>query len=240
RQSLDPKWRIGGAVFDDTGGRLALEGAHGGAPLTDIYVLSITLSGNSVREKIIAGAGNRKHLGCVGPHFLPGGEQLLYFHNTRPDGAWELGLLDLTCSGDSAFSLEGRAPSVLALSLTDGAAAIPEAGIEYCEALGQAFFSIGVGVGSAFGLGSYLHPEQTDVPGNATVVVACDTAVALLAGIVIFPALFAFDIAPDFGQTLLIADLPEQHVVMAALIYRKIGMPWHVERAEKLVAEASG
>ncbi|MEO2195621.1 MAG: hypothetical protein ABGY72_05965, partial [bacterium] len=79
-----------------------------------------------------------------------------------------------------------------------------------------------------------------DVPGNATVVVACDTAVALLAGIVIFPALFAFDIAPDFGQTLLIADLPEQHVVMAALIYRKIGMPWHVERAEKLVAEASG
>ena len=55
-------------------------------------------------------------------------------------------------------------------------------------ALGQAFFSIGVGVGSAFGLGSYLHPDQSDVPGSATVVVACDTAVAFLAGVVISPS----------------------------------------------------
>ena len=75
-------------------------------------------------------------------------------------------------------------------------------------ALGQAFFSIGVGIGSAFGLGSYLHPDQSDVPGSATVVVACDTAVAVLAGVVIFPALFAFDIAPDFGQTLLFVTMP--------------------------------
>ena len=140
RQSLDPKWRIGGATFDDTGTRLAIEGAYAGAPLSDIYVFDIKLSGNSVREHIAAGVGNRKHLGCVGPCFLPGGEQLLYFHNTRPDGAWELGLLDLTQSGDSAFSLEGRAPSVLSLSLTEGAGAVLESGIEYCAALGEAFF----------------------------------------------------------------------------------------------------
>ncbi len=75
-------------------------------------------------------------------------------------------------------------------------------------ALGQAFFSIGVGVASAFGLGSYLDPGTSDVPGNATVVVACDTAVAFLAGLVIFPALFAFDIEPDFGQTLLFVTMP--------------------------------
>ena len=74
-------------------------------------------------------------------------------------------------------------------------------------ALGQAFFSIGVGVGSTFGLESYLHPDQSDVPGSATVV-ACDTAVAFLSGVVIFPALFAFDIAPDFGQTLLFVAMP--------------------------------
>ena len=74
-------------------------------------------------------------------------------------------------------------------------------------ALGQAFFSIGVGVGSTFGLESYLHPDQSDVPGSATVV-ACDTAVAFLSGVVIFPALFAFDIAPDFGPTLLFVTMP--------------------------------
>ena len=75
-------------------------------------------------------------------------------------------------------------------------------------ALGQAFFSIGVGVASAFGLGSYLDPEHSDVPGSAAIVVACDTAVAFVAGLVIFPALFAFGMAPDLGPTLLFVTMP--------------------------------
>ena len=75
-------------------------------------------------------------------------------------------------------------------------------------ALGQAFFSIGVGLASAFGMGSYLDPERSDVPGNTTIVVACDTTVAVLAGFVIFPALFAFGIPPDSGPTLLFVTMP--------------------------------
>ena len=75
-------------------------------------------------------------------------------------------------------------------------------------ALGQAFYSIGVGVASAFGLGSYLDPENSDVPGSATIVVACDTGVAFVAGLVIFPALFAFGMAPDSGPTLLFVTMP--------------------------------
>ncbi|MCB9539721.1 MAG: hypothetical protein H6704_26210 [Myxococcales bacterium] len=140
RESLDPKWRIGGAVFDDTGGRLALEGAYDGAPLPDIYVYSLAFSGNSVREEVIAGVGNRKQLGCVRPHFLPGGEQLVYLANNRPDGAWEVCLLDLTQSGDSAFGLEGRAPSVLSLALSDGAQAVPEAGLAYSASTRRVVF----------------------------------------------------------------------------------------------------
>ena len=81
-------------------------------------------------------------------------------------------------------------------------------GASVLTALGQAFFSIGVGVASAFGLGSYLDPEDSDVPGNATVIVACDTAVAFLAGLAIFPALFAFGMAPDSGPTLLFVTMP--------------------------------
>ena len=75
-------------------------------------------------------------------------------------------------------------------------------------ALGQAFYSIGVGVAAAFGLGSYLDPQNSDVPGNASIVVACDTAVAFVAGLVIFPALFAFGMAPDRGPTLLFVTMP--------------------------------
>ena len=75
-------------------------------------------------------------------------------------------------------------------------------------ALGQAFFSIGIGVATAFGMGSYLDPARSDVPGNAAIVVACDTTVAVLAGLVIFPALFAFGISPDLGPTLLFVTMP--------------------------------
>jgi len=64
-------------------------------------------------------------------------------------------------------------------------------------ALGQAFYSIGVGMVVAFGLGSYLQPETSDIPGDSVAIVAADTTVAFLAGLVIFPALFAFGMQPD-------------------------------------------
>lgn len=81
-------------------------------------------------------------------------------------------------------------------------------GAAVLTALGQAFYSIGVGMATAFGLGSYLNPTGSDVPGSAALVVACDTAVAFVAGLVIFPALFAFGIAPDSGPTLLFVTMP--------------------------------
>jgi NSS family neurotransmitter:Na+ symporter len=70
-------------------------------------------------------------------------------------------------------------------------------------ALGQAFYSIGIGMAAAFALGSFLDRNASDVPGNAMIVVACDTVVAILAGLVMFPALFAFGLEPDAGPSLL-------------------------------------
>jgi len=81
-------------------------------------------------------------------------------------------------------------------------------GAAVLTALGQAFYSIGIGMATAFGLGSYLDSKTSDIPGSATIVVACDTAVAFVAGLAIFPALFAFGIAPDSGQTLLFVTMP--------------------------------
>ena len=83
-------------------------------------------------------------------------------------------------------------------------------------ALGQAFFSIGIGMAAAFAYGSYLHPTESDVPGNAAIVVAIDTSVAFLAGLVIFPALFAFGMEPDSGPGLLFITMPALFARMPA------------------------
>jgi NSS family neurotransmitter:Na+ symporter len=74
-------------------------------------------------------------------------------------------------------------------------------------ALGQAFYSIGIGMAAGFGLGSYLNRDDSDVPGNTAIVVLCDTMVAVLAGLIIFPALFAFGMDPAAGPGLLFVTM---------------------------------
>ena len=93
----------------------------------------------------------------------------------------------------------------LAWYLTPDFSAINAASL--LAALGQSFFSIGIGMAAAFGFGSYLHPKQTDVPGSAALVVAADTLVAFLAGLMIFPALFSFGLEPDTGPGLLFVTM---------------------------------
>ena len=83
-------------------------------------------------------------------------------------------------------------------------------------ALGQAFYSIGIGMAAAFGFGSYLEPDRSALPGSAAMIVAFDTGIAIIAGFVIFPALFAFDIAPDTGPALLFVTLPNLFAQMPA------------------------
>jgi len=74
-------------------------------------------------------------------------------------------------------------------------------------ALGQVFYSVGVGMAAAFVYGSYLNPVDSDIPGGATTIVAFDTLAAFLAGLVMFPALFAFGFKPDVGPGLLFVTM---------------------------------
>lgn len=74
-------------------------------------------------------------------------------------------------------------------------------------ALGQAFFSIAVGVGMMLTYGAYL-PQEVRLGRAAVVVVAADTAVALLAGIVIFPIVFSNGLDPAEGPGLVFITLP--------------------------------
>ena len=75
-------------------------------------------------------------------------------------------------------------------------------------ALGQAFFSLSLGMGAMVTYGSYL-PKRSDLPLAGASVAMFDTLIALLAGFMIFPAVFAMGKDPASGPTLLFEVLPD-------------------------------
>ncbi len=75
------------------------------------------------------------------------------------------------------------------------------------EALGQAFFSLSLGMGVMATYGSYIKKSES-LGQTAISVSFADTLVAILAGIAIFPAVFAFGIQPDAGPGLVFVTLP--------------------------------
>ncbi len=74
-------------------------------------------------------------------------------------------------------------------------------------ALGLAFFKLSVGMGTMTTYGSYIGKSE-NMPGNAVKVALSDTMVSLLAGLAIFPAVFAFGFEPDAGPSLLFITIP--------------------------------
>jgi NSS family neurotransmitter:Na+ symporter len=74
-------------------------------------------------------------------------------------------------------------------------------------ALGLAFFKLSIGMGCMITYGGYFRDDQ-NIPGTATRVVLADLVVSLLAGVAIFPAVFAFGFKPDAGPSLLFITIP--------------------------------
>ena len=74
-------------------------------------------------------------------------------------------------------------------------------------ALGQAFFTLGIGVGSMTIFGSYIGKEKS-LTNESIIIVILDTLIAFLAGLVIFPACFAFGVNPGEGAGLAFVTLP--------------------------------
>ena len=75
------------------------------------------------------------------------------------------------------------------------------------NALGQAFFSLSLGMGTLITYGSYIG-KTNNLPGTVVQVSAADTIIAILAGVAIFPAVFAFGIDPGEGPGLVFITLP--------------------------------
>jgi len=80
-------------------------------------------------------------------------------------------------------------------------------------ALGQAFFSLSVGMGAMITYGSYIKKEN-NLSSIATQVPIADTLIATLAGVAIFPAVFAFGLYPGEGPGLVFHVLPQVFMQM--------------------------
>jgi NSS family neurotransmitter:Na+ symporter len=82
------------------------------------------------------------------------------------------------------------------------------------DAMNQAFFTLSLGIAAMEIFGSYMSEEHT-LAGEAVRICGLDTFVALMAGVIIFPACFSFGVQPDNGPSLIFQTLPNVFVNMA-------------------------
>ena len=81
-------------------------------------------------------------------------------------------------------------------------------------AMNQAFFTLSLGIAAMEIFGSYMSKDHT-LPGEAVRICCLDTFVALMSGLIIFPACFSFGVEPDAGPSLIFITLPKVFVNMA-------------------------
>ncbi len=74
-------------------------------------------------------------------------------------------------------------------------------------ALGQAFFSLNIAMGVTIMFSAYL-PKKVSIPSSVVAITIADTGVALLAGLIIFPIVFANHLKPGAGPSLIFKILP--------------------------------
>ena len=116
-------------------------------------------------------------------------------------------LLMVVLAGHSMMIEGGKAG--LEFYLKPDFARVREAGIGEVvfAALGQSFFTLSIGIGALAIFGSYIGKEKR-LAGEAVSVLCLDTLVAFMAGLIIFPACFAYNIQPDAGPSLIFITLP--------------------------------
>lgn len=121
------------------------------------------------------------------------------------------------------ISLEGGAEG-LKFYLYPDFAKMKEVGIGnvIVAAMNQSFFTLSLGIGAMAIFGSYLEKDHT-LLGEAVNVAILDTFVAFTAGLIIFPACFAFGVNPDSGPSLIFITLPNVFISMAGRTY--VGNP---------------
>ena len=94
-----------------------------------------------------------------------------------------------------------------------GRAAEAGLGSVITAAMNQAFFTLSLGIAAMEIFGSYMTKDHT-LAGEAVRICSLDTFVALMSGLIIFPACFSFGVSPDAGPSLIFMTLPKVFVNM--------------------------
>ena len=81
-------------------------------------------------------------------------------------------------------------------------------------AMNQSFFTLSLGIAAMEIFGSYITKDNT-LTGEAVRICCLDTFVAMMSGMIIFPACFSFGVSPDAGPSLIFMTLPKVFVNMA-------------------------
>lgn len=102
------------------------------------------------------------------------------------------------------------AKSGIAFYLLPSMERLKQAGISTAisNAMNQAFFTLSLGIAAMEIFGSYMSSEKT-LTSEAFTIASLDTFIALLAGLIIFPACFSFGVDPDAGPSLIFMTLPK-------------------------------
>ena len=103
-----------------------------------------------------------------------------------------------------SLTLEGSKAGLLFLFKPDITKITPKI---ILEALGQSFFSLSIGMGTLITYGSYIRKDEK-LTSSATLVTIADTSIAVIAGIAIFPAVFALGGSPSSGSGLVFIVIP--------------------------------
>ena len=117
-------------------------------------------------------------------------------------------LLIMVALGIRSLSLPGGGEG-FAFYLKPSLARAKEAGIfnVVYAALNQSFFTLSIGMGGMEIYGSYIGRDRS-LLGEAVIVTGLDTFVAIVSGLIIFPACFAYGVQPDSGPSLIFQTLP--------------------------------
>ena len=107
-----------------------------------------------------------------------------------------------------SITLEGAAEGIRFYLIPDFGKMIENGlGEAVYAAMGQAFFTLSLGIGAMAIFGSYISKERR-LLGESLNICLLDTGIALMAGLVIFPACFAFGVDPGEGPGLVFVTLP--------------------------------
>ena len=127
-----------------------------------------------------------------------------------------LGLLGLiVVLAVHSLTLPGAAEGVRFYLLPDFGRAVEQGlGRVVTAAMNQAFFTLSLGIAAMEIFGSYMSRDNT-LAGEAARICGLDTFVAIMSGLIIFPACFSFGVQPDAGPSLIFITLPKVFANMA-------------------------